>query len=919
MKWLFVWLVLLLSSSGLWASSDHFLLDVKPGQWVEIPDSKIGDILPEESFQQPIRKIVGPGAIVGAWSGGAFDSKRNRLMVFGGGHADYCGNEWLAFDMDDLRWHLLSGPSSLEGYDDKSGKTPDGNPASRHTYNGLAYIPTTDEFLAHGGSLCNPAGTSDNRTWVGNPENGLWEFQGGKSSHFLGYTMAYDAKTDRVYESRRGPLFAYDPLIDKWTSLNRSYGDMGKSSMTGDIDPGRRNFLLIGQGRMYVFDLETYKRSKIPADPINPVIAAMAPGLAYVESIDRFVAWSGGEFLYLINPESWEVEAVRTTGLVPETNNRGTYGRFRYSKKYNGFVLVNGIRRNVYFLKMPNSQGIVYEKASLPRALTKKAEGTELLATELPKKPKMQIQSQSKSLSRPSIKFGSVWCPDRVNSGKGFSKIELYAELPNDPIGDGENNCYMEAFDTSVFSTDNKPVTSCANLNLENFPGHTCREIRTARDFKSTQAYKKLVAIVVNDLTIPRGSEPYLASGQESLVVIGTYDEGTKRPVIIKTGVPGPSTLFYWNVATNSSQLTLINLRMYGTDCIGFSDRGKKRQLTGVSLTGKCKGRFLMASWESPEPLDNRFYLKNIMARARGSHTIYLDRTYLNWVEDSIIMGSWTPGKHAAKYTGQNVVVRNSLHSNQGVHGNSIYDPDWAAAKPARGFGIGGLAPVSMASCNRAVLDNVTVVNHVIRGNSNPQAIQWQFRDALGAGCDMPRIYRRVDDVGGHDPYYGPAWYNGVMEKPSSAWSSTFWENPAMFDSYVLDSRVIQTCDANSNHGSSCYGMMSDGTYPSVRDSSSDSTREAAALIPPDWKERQRIHLSGNCFSIENHNRPVSLYNNHVLSGMKTAGKHRYDNTDKFVTYGENRCGERDPSQIVRKRADEFLVSLPKPAWLNWH
>ncbi|MEZ5481332.1 MAG: hypothetical protein R3E73_03890 [Porticoccaceae bacterium] len=86
-------------------------------------------------------------------SGGDFDSKRNRLMIFGGGHADYCGNEWLAFDLDELGWHLLSGPSDLVGYDDQSGKTPDGNPASRHTYNGLAYIASSDEFLVHGGSL----------------------------------------------------------------------------------------------------------------------------------------------------------------------------------------------------------------------------------------------------------------------------------------------------------------------------------------------------------------------------------------------------------------------------------------------------------------------------------------------------------------------------------------------------------------------------------------------------------------------------------------------------------------------------------------------------------------------------------------------------------------------------------------------
>ncbi|MEZ5481335.1 MAG: hypothetical protein R3E73_03905 [Porticoccaceae bacterium] len=68
-----------------------------------------------------------------------------------------------------------------------------------------------------------------------------------------------------------------------------------------------------------------------------------------------------------------------------------------------------------------------------------------------------------------------------------------YAALPNDPIGDGENNCYMEAVDTSNFSTNNQPVKNCSNLNLQQFPGHSCRDVVTAQDFKKLAVYKKLL------------------------------------------------------------------------------------------------------------------------------------------------------------------------------------------------------------------------------------------------------------------------------------------------------------------------------------------------------------------------------------------------------------------------------------------
>ena len=515
-------------------------------------------------------------------------------------------------------------------------------------------------------------------------------------------------------------------------------------------------------------------------------------------------------------------------------------------------------------------------------------------------------------------KFGEVWCPAKKNGGDNFRKVSNYQALPNDPLGDGQNNCYMAAFDTRVFSSNGKPVSGCANLDLSNFPGHTCTEVSTPEQFRMLRSGRKKVAIILNDLVIAEGMEPWLAAGQESLVVLGVYNQKNKRPVLIASGSPGPSSFFSWKVKSPESRLMLINLRLKGSNCILVDDGGLQKTFVGLALTAKCSGRLIMAAFEKEtdtNPIDNRFYFKRVMARAKNSHTIYIDRTYLNWVEESLIMGPWIPGKHAAKFTGQNVVIKNSLFTNEGVHGQPVQDMDYQV-KSKPWLGKGGLAPISMASCNRAVLDGVTVVNHVVRGNSNPQAIQWQFRDALGAGCDLPRIYRRVDEVPGHDPYYGPAWYEGTLEEPSSAWSSGFWEKPRMLNSYVVRSQIVQTYDKNPGHGRH-YALMTDGTYPSVRDSNMSSTRHAAKKIPPGWIERQRIHVSGNC--LDNGQAPDALFRNHVLKGMGAKGKHDYDNTEKFVVYGANQCSQKesvDPS--VKRGVDSFLDSLPTPVWAEW-
>jgi hypothetical protein len=83
--------------------------------------------------------------VVNAWSGGVYDPVLDQLLIWGGGHTDYAGNEVYAFDMGSLTWQRLTDPYTLidaVGAVESSGEYPDaqGNPLpqqprSRHTYN----------------------------------------------------------------------------------------------------------------------------------------------------------------------------------------------------------------------------------------------------------------------------------------------------------------------------------------------------------------------------------------------------------------------------------------------------------------------------------------------------------------------------------------------------------------------------------------------------------------------------------------------------------------------------------------------------------------------------------------------------------------------------------------------------------------
>ena len=56
--------------------------------------------------------VGGQAAVMSACGGGTLDTARDRLLVWGGGHGDYAGNELCAFDLATLQWSRLTEPSS---------------------------------------------------------------------------------------------------------------------------------------------------------------------------------------------------------------------------------------------------------------------------------------------------------------------------------------------------------------------------------------------------------------------------------------------------------------------------------------------------------------------------------------------------------------------------------------------------------------------------------------------------------------------------------------------------------------------------------------------------------------------------------------------------------------------------------------
>ncbi len=336
--------------------------DLKPGHWYEAPKSAIASVTPVP----PPPNVQGPESVITAASGGAYDTKRDRLLVWGGGAAYYSGNEIYAFDINTLKWSRLTEPSRDVGGYERSGYYPDGKPRGRHTYDFIEYIPPpVDRFCSFGAATMWPGGAEP----VGNVDcldfNTLkWERMANAISYGIGATSAYDPVTRKIFvhgSGHDGFLTSFDPQNNTWSALGRRGIEAGFTpyKITADIDPKRRLYVAAGLGHVYVWDLKqkgfiTRKELHVkgPRDGIIP----KSPGFVYDPVIDKFVAWSGGADVYIldIDKRTWTKRSPAPTNKVIPTPAaiRGTFGRFRYIPSKNVYVVVNSIYENVFFYKL---------------------------------------------------------------------------------------------------------------------------------------------------------------------------------------------------------------------------------------------------------------------------------------------------------------------------------------------------------------------------------------------------------------------------------------------------------------------------------------------------------------------------------------------------------------------------------------
>jgi hypothetical protein len=324
-------------------------------------------------------------AVTAAWNSGVLDSTRNRLIIFGGGHNDYGGNEIYALNLDTQTVQRLTDPGlpaapSSPCQDSVANGT---QPNSRHTYDGIEYLPNVDKMFVFGGSLRCSSGAFGQDTWTFSFVTNTWQRMNpsGTIPHAIpGIVSAYDPNTGLLFLYDDLFFYSYDPKANVFTKLTSNQQPIGYN-LNATIDPKRKKFIMVGYdsvqaaGRVWSVDISAgsgYTLTEVKTTGGDTVINTGYPGVDYDPKTDRLVAWSekSPNVVYSLNldTDTWTTSTF-SGGPTPVGN--GTSGRWRYSAKSDLFVLENSVDSNLSIFRLSPTTGTADTQApTVPAGLS---------------------------------------------------------------------------------------------------------------------------------------------------------------------------------------------------------------------------------------------------------------------------------------------------------------------------------------------------------------------------------------------------------------------------------------------------------------------------------------------------------------------------------------------------------------------
>jgi hypothetical protein len=322
------------------------------------------------------------------WGGACYDTTRKDLLVAGGGHTNYAGNEIYAFSVDSSSGNFLTWRRKITASTRTDGTAieeySDATPSSSHTYCGLLYLPVQDVMVRLPGVYTfGSTGTFTIRTYhfaasTETPTStGAGKWTRKDDAPTISPGGAPGPRADAVYSASTGFVFAqhlnglarYDPSAGTWTGVTTAEGPQGLTHTADALAlTSPEKFVRVGDGHTYIRQITTpysYVDSESGATTSgNTAIEGVGvlPGCLWDTNGSQIVCWAGtltggtdNRDYYTLNVATKVWTRHAGTGDTPDNpTSNGMYGRFFYVG--DGLCgVVNTTTSNVYFLRVSAS------------------------------------------------------------------------------------------------------------------------------------------------------------------------------------------------------------------------------------------------------------------------------------------------------------------------------------------------------------------------------------------------------------------------------------------------------------------------------------------------------------------------------------------------------------------------------------
>ncbi|MCL4721021.1 MAG: hypothetical protein KJ041_03515, partial [Gammaproteobacteria bacterium] len=366
--------------------------NLQPGVWTAVSNNSIASVNPCPGDNCSYSGISGQKGLINEWSSGAYAANLGQygsLLVWGGGHGQYLGNEVYRFDIASGNWSRLTEPTSSFSLDYSNSELANGVPMSMHSGSMLEYDPATSRFLKLTSASDHVYGEKGTGTvHMLDVNTRAWsraQKLPGHSGAMNATSTAYDPTRKVVWlhpnYSAGSAVFSYfSPASGTWTAAGtqNNMADVGIYGAMA-VDPTRDIAVLLdtysSRDAIYVYALSEAIASKTGPYSITvtgaggaKVPSALKTRAAFQwDSVNKvFVGWGTGSSVWTLTPPSsswktgtwtWKNVTAASGSASPQANSNGTFGRFRYVPALAAFIVVNDINSPVYMYKLSSAAG----------------------------------------------------------------------------------------------------------------------------------------------------------------------------------------------------------------------------------------------------------------------------------------------------------------------------------------------------------------------------------------------------------------------------------------------------------------------------------------------------------------------------------------------------------------------------------